>query len=49
VTKYAQGNWPDKPEEFYAETYSLWLIEPDFLKSNYPDLFNFFDSGDYVK
>jgi hypothetical protein len=49
LTKYARDNWPAKPQEFYAETYSLWLTEPDFLKSNYPALFRFFESGDYAK
>jgi hypothetical protein len=48
LTPYARDSWPDKPEEFYAETYSLWLTEPDFLKTNYPLLFNFFESGDYA-
>jgi hypothetical protein len=49
LTAYARANWPFKPEEFYAETYSLWLTEPVFLKNNYPALFDFFDKGDYAK
>jgi len=49
LTKYARDKWPLKPQEFYAETYSLWLTEPDFLKTNYPELFSFFESGDYAK
>jgi hypothetical protein len=48
LTKYARDN-PYKPEEFYAETYSLWITEPAFLKANYPTLFDFFDKGDYLK
>jgi|GEM_PF-2459112 len=48
-TAYARANLPFKPEEFYAEAYSLWITEPDFLKKNYPTLFNFFASGDYEK
>lgn len=49
VTQYARDNWPYKPEEFYAETFSLWLTEPAFLQKNYPALFDFFDKGDYAK
>jgi hypothetical protein len=49
VTQYAKDNWPHKPEEFYAESYSLWLNEPAFLKANYKPIFDFFDSGDYLK
>jgi hypothetical protein len=48
LTEYARKNWPYKPEEFYAETYSLWLSEPAFLKTNYPVLFDFFEKGDYT-
>jgi len=46
-TKYAKDNWPMKPEEFYAEAYSLWLVDPDFLKTNYPAVFRFFEQKDY--
>ena len=35
--------------EFYAEAYSLWLVDREFLEHNYPDVFNFFESGDYRK
>jgi hypothetical protein len=49
LTAYARANWPFKPEEFYAETYSLWLTEPVFLNASYPVLFDFFDKGDYLK
>ena len=48
-TEYARKNMPFKPQEFYAETYSLWITEPSFLKANYPKLFDFFESGDYAK
>jgi hypothetical protein len=47
LTKYAQENWPHKPEEFYAEVYGLWRTDPTFLKSNYPDLFTWFEGGKY--
>jgi hypothetical protein len=49
-TAYARKNWPLKPQEFYAEAYSLWLTDPDFLKTpEYKPVFDFFDSGAYEK
>jgi hypothetical protein len=45
-TKYARENWPDHPEEFYAEAYSLSVFEPEWLKANYPAISTFFgDTG----
>ena len=46
-TDYARKNWPLKPEEFYAEAYSLWLTDPQFLSTNYKAVFDFFQNGDY--
>jgi hypothetical protein len=46
-TQYSVDKWLLKPEEFYAEAYSLWLVDPDFVKTNYLAVFNFFESGDY--
>ena len=37
-----QGN-----KEFYAEAYSLWLVDPEFLQTNYRVVYNFFENGDY--
>jgi uncharacterized protein DUF4157 len=48
-TQYARDNWPYKPEEFYAEAYSLWLADPTFVKLNYKPIFDFFDTGAYLK
>jgi hypothetical protein len=48
-TKYSDENWPVKPEEFYAEAYSLWLVDPDYLKTNYKVVYDFFEKGDYRK
>src|SRR5262249_14108686 len=42
-TKYAEQS----NKEFYAEAYSLWLVDREFLHDNYLDIFNFFESGDY--
>jgi hypothetical protein len=44
-TDYARDNWPFKPEEFYAEAYSLYLVDREFMKTNYPDLVTFFDGA----
>jgi hypothetical protein len=42
-TDYArQGN-----AEFYAEAYSLWLVDPVFLRTSYRVVFDFFQNGDY--
>lgn len=32
-------------EEFYAEAYSLWLVDPEFVRHNYPAIYDFFHSG----
>jgi hypothetical protein len=46
-TQYSVQNWQLKPAEFYAEAYSLWLVDPEFLKTNYKVVYDFFQSGDY--
>lgn len=47
-TQYAADTWNEaKPEEFYAEAYSLWLTDPKFLETNYEKVFEFFQKGDY--
>jgi hypothetical protein len=48
-TQYSAQNWPEHPEEFYAEAYSLWLTDKTFVKTNYPAVFEFFESGEYRK
>lgn len=47
ITLYAQASWPAKPDELYAEAYSLWLLDKPFLLSFSADLADFFDSGRY--
>jgi Domain of unknown function (DUF4157) len=44
ITKYARDNWPHNPQEFYAEAYSLWLTDPNFIKNNYPAIDTFFQT-----
>ena len=46
-TRYSVENWPQNPEEFYAEAYSLWLVDPAFMRTNYRVVYDFFQSGDY--
>jgi hypothetical protein len=46
-TKYSVDNWQLKPGEFYAEAYSLWLVDPAFLKNNYSVVYDFFQNGEY--
>lgn len=48
-TKYSEENWTLKPEEFYAEAYSLWRVDPQFLETNYKVVYDFFQNGDYRK
>ena len=45
LTKYAEDNWPGKPDEFFAEAYSLWLNDPEYLQSQAPKLKAWFDAG----
>lgn len=47
-TWYAQVKWPYNPADFYADAYSLWLVDPGFLETNYPTIYEFFQSGDYL-
>jgi hypothetical protein len=47
LTGYAGDNWPGQPQEFYAEAYSLWLLDPQFLADFSADLLIFFTAGTY--
>ena len=46
-TKYASDNWPNNPGEFFAEAYSLFLSDPEYLKKNSPALHGWFAGGQY--
>ena len=48
-TEYARKNWPFRPQEFYAESYALWLADPAFLSANYKIVYDFFQTGEYRK
>jgi len=47
LTGYAADNWPGQPQELYAEAYSLWLLDPQFLAGFSADLVSFFAAGTY--
>ena len=47
LTQYAKDNWPSKPEEFFAEAYSLWRTDPEYLKANAKPLYDWFTTGHY--
>jgi hypothetical protein len=49
LTQYAKDNWPSKPEEFFAEAYSLWRTDPEYLKANAMPLYDWFVEGNYLK
>lgn len=46
-TKYAKDNWPSQPEEFFAEAYTLFLNDPEYLKANALALHDWFKNGSY--
>jgi uncharacterized protein DUF4157 len=46
-TAYAKQNWPHNPTEFYAEAYSLWRTDPEYLKANAKAVFDWFEAGHY--
>jgi hypothetical protein len=48
-TQYSAQNWQQNPEEFYAEAYSLWLVDPAFVRTYYKVVYDFFQSGEYLK
>ena len=45
ITNYSK----EGDKEFYAEAYSLWLVDPEFMRTNYKVVFDFFENGDYLK
>jgi hypothetical protein len=43
VTWYAASN---PPKELFPEAFALYYLDPEWLKTNWPDLFDFFDALD---
>lgn len=48
-TDYARNNWPAHPAEFYAEAFSLFHTDPEFMQTNYKPLFDWFTNGEHLK
>jgi hypothetical protein len=46
-TQYAKDFWPALPGEFFADAYMLCLLEPEFVKTHYPPVYEFFEKGQY--
>lgn len=46
-TAYARDNWPDKPDEFYAEAYTLFLNDPAWMQRNQAALHGWFTAGSH--
>jgi hypothetical protein len=49
LTQYAKDNWPTKPEEFFAEAYSLWRTDFEYLNANAKPLLDWFTAEHYRK
>ena len=49
VTKYAKDNWPAKPQEFYAEAFTMWRNDPTFFGTYSSKLKTWFDTGQHLK
>lgn len=49
MTHYAKEEWPNKPEEYFAEAYSLWFTDPDYMKQTTKYVWQFFDHKDYQR
>ena len=49
LTEYAKKNWPNQPQEFYAEAFALWKNDPAYLKLNAEPLKDWFDAGEHLK
>ena len=47
-TDYVAHSWPDKPQEFLVQCYATWRANPDYLRSNAPKLFEWFQRGGHL-
>ena len=43
ITWYASS---DPPKEFFAKSFGLYYTDPEWLRQNWPDIYNFFDTLD---
>ncbi|NGZ08264.1 MAG: hypothetical protein CV088_02620 [Nitrospira sp. LK70] len=44
-TDYVASFWPDKPGEFFAESYAMYRNNPNYLKRHAKPLFDWFEKG----
>jgi hypothetical protein len=47
LTEYSAKNWPAKPQEFFAEAYACFLLDPDRLGKHSKELYDYFAQGFY--
>lgn len=47
-TSYVASFWPDKPEEFFAESYATYRSNPSYLQSEARPLFNWFEKKGHL-
>jgi hypothetical protein len=47
-TSYAEANWPDHPQEFFAEAYQSWRNNPGYMEEHGRALFNWFQRGGHL-
>ncbi|MES1245798.1 MAG: DUF4157 domain-containing protein [Acidobacteriota bacterium] len=45
---YVAASWPDRPEEFFAESYAMWRSDPNYMKTYANPLYLWFERGDHL-
>lgn len=48
-TDYVASKWPEKPGEFFAESYSTWRTNPNYIKTHAKALFDWFEGGGHLR
>jgi hypothetical protein len=48
-TSYVQSFWPDKPEEFFAESFATFRNDPDYMKTAARPLYNWFQKQGHLE
>jgi hypothetical protein len=49
-TDYASASWKEgHKDEFFAEAFALYKLDPKFVEKNYKAVFDFFEAGGHVK
>ncbi|HUQ72915.1 MAG TPA: hypothetical protein VM165_25525, partial [Planctomycetaceae bacterium] len=44
-TDYVAAQWPNKPGEYFAESFRVWRSNRDYMQANMKPLFDFFEKG----